>query len=316
MRQPEDLVRVSLQQWQAFLAVVDEGGYAQAAERLHKSQSSVSYAVQQLEFLLDVEVFQRQGRKAVLTPAGELLYRRAGNLLSDALRLEAAAAHLADGWEPVIRLAVDTVFPTWLLLDCLARFAAEQPGIRIELLETVLGGTEQALLERQADLVIGPLVPQGFIGEALLHLTFLAVAAPSHPLHRLDRPLTTHDLRGYTQLVIRDSGSGRKHSAGWLGSERRWTVSNKATSIRAVCMGMGFAWYPTSMIRDELDSGQLKPLPLQLGAIRHADLYLIYPDPDYAGRGARRLGEIIQRASASLGSEPVPDPGVQNTRQG
>ena len=63
------------------MAVVDAGGYAQAAEQLHKSQSAVTYAVQKLESLLAVKAFEVQGRKAVLTPTGQLLYRRASALL-------------------------------------------------------------------------------------------------------------------------------------------------------------------------------------------------------------------------------------------
>jgi DNA-binding transcriptional LysR family regulator len=62
----------------AFLAgVVDAGGYAQAAVVMHKSQSAVTYAVQKVEALLGVKVFSMVGRKAHLTPAGEVLYRRA-----------------------------------------------------------------------------------------------------------------------------------------------------------------------------------------------------------------------------------------------
>jgi DNA-binding transcriptional LysR family regulator len=68
--------RITLEQWQALVAVVDAGGYAQAAERLHKSQSSVTYLVQKLESLLDVKAFEIKGRKAALTPTGQLLYRR------------------------------------------------------------------------------------------------------------------------------------------------------------------------------------------------------------------------------------------------
>jgi DNA-binding transcriptional LysR family regulator len=49
------LPRVTLEQWRCLVAVVDAGGYAQAALRLHKSQSSVTYAVQKLESLLGVE---------------------------------------------------------------------------------------------------------------------------------------------------------------------------------------------------------------------------------------------------------------------
>ncbi len=292
------LDRISLDQWRALIAVVDAGGYAQAAVRLHKSQSAVTYAVKKLERLLGVDAFEIQGRKAILTATGQVLYRRARALLDEAAALEAAAATLAGGWEPELRLAVDIVFPTWLLLEVLVGFAGERPATRIELLETVLGGTEDALTQRLADLVIGPIVPPGFVGDPLMRLRFVAVAAPMHPLHALGRELTYQDLRQHRQLVIRDSGLQRKRDSGWLGAEQRWTVSYKATSIRAACLGLGFAWYAEDMIRDELASGALKPLPLREGGARYVELYLIFPDPDYAGPGARRLAAILRAACA------------------
>jgi len=119
--------RISLEQWRSLLAVVDAGGYAQAAEVLHKSQSAVTYAVQKMESLLGVKVFEVVGRKAHLTPTGEVLYRRAKALLDEAGALEGAAGSLAAGWEPELRLAVEIIFPTWLLLQCFARFAEERP---------------------------------------------------------------------------------------------------------------------------------------------------------------------------------------------
>ncbi|HEX7325209.1 MAG TPA: LysR family transcriptional regulator [Rhodanobacteraceae bacterium] len=286
--------RVTLEQWRALRAVVDAGGYAQAAAALHKSQSAVTYSVQKLQHTLGVKVFELKGRKATLTAVGQLLYRRAGALLEEAGALEGSAGRLAQGWESELRIAIDTVFPTWLLLQCLGRFAAEQPAIRIELFETVLGGTEQALSERRVDLAIGPVIPPGFLGDPLLRLHFVAVAAPGHPLHRIHRALTYADLRRYRQLVIRDSGPARKRDAGWLGAEQRWTVSHKATSIRAACMGEGFAWYPEDMIRDELASGALRPLKLREGGERYAELYLAFADRDGAGPGLVRLAELLR----------------------
>lgn len=287
--------KITLDQWNVLVSVVESGGYAKAAERIHKSQSTLTYAVQQLERLLDIKVFQRQGRRSVLTPAGELLYRRGKTLVEEASRLEHAAGELARGWEAEIRLAVDVVFPTWLLLKCLETFAKERVETRIELYETVLGGHEDALAQRSVDLAIGGVVPAGFVGDALMPVRFVCAAAPSHPLHQLGRDLALEDLRPHRHLVIRDSGAQRARGSGWL-NEIRWTVSNKATSIRAGVMGLGFAWYPEESIREELDSGRLKPLPLREGRERFATLYLVYADREAAGPGVKRLAEIIGEA--------------------
>src|SRR5688572_13456808 len=158
-------MKVSLDQWATLVSVVESGGYAKAAERLHKSQSTLTYAIQKLEEMVGVKAFEIRGRKAVLTPAGEVLYRRGKSLVEEAGRLERAAGELAQGWEPEIRLAVEIIFPTWLLLRCLERFAGERPATRIELLETVLGGNEEALVQGKVHFAIGPVVPAGFIGD-------------------------------------------------------------------------------------------------------------------------------------------------------
>ena len=285
--------RISLDQWTTLVSVVESGGYAKAGEQLHKSQSTLTYAIQRLEELLGVKVFEIRGRKAVLTPSGELLYRRGKTLVDEAARLERAAGELARGWEPEIRLAVEILFPTWLLLQCLGEFAKERPETRIELIESVLGGTDEALAARKVDLAIGSGIPEGFVGDMLMPIRLVCVAAPSHPLHALGRELTLDDLRVHRHVVIRDSGAQRSRAGGWL-NEIRWTVSHKATSIRAAVMGLGYAWYAEDSIREELERGTLKPLPLREGAERFGNLYLIFSDRDTAGPGTRRLARIVR----------------------
>jgi len=285
--------RISLEHWRSLLAVVDAGGYAQAAAVLHKSQSAVTYAVQKMEALLGVKIFEVVGRKAHLTSTGEVLYRRAKALLDEAGALEGAAGVLAAGWEPELRLSVEIIFPTWLLLQCFARFAEERPQTRLELYESVLSGTDEALLTRKVDLAICSQVPPGFMGDPLMRIRFVAAAHPNHPLHQLGRALTLQDLREHRHLIIRDTGSQRR-SGSWLGAEQSWTVSQKATSIHAAVMGLGFAWFPEETIRGELQRGELKPLPLREGGERSGDLYLVFADRDYAGPGALRLAAIIR----------------------
>jgi DNA-binding transcriptional LysR family regulator len=283
--------RITLDQWRALQAVVEKGGYAQAAEALHKSQSTVTYAVQQIQRLLDVKVFEIRGRKAVLTEGGQVLYRRARTLLEEAAMLERGAAEMAEDWQPEISIAVEIIFPSWLLLEALAEFARERPATRIEIYETVLEGTLEMLAEGRVDLAIGS-ADAGASGRPLVRLTAIPVASPSHALHKLGRPLTGRDLRRHRRILIRDTSTQRKREVS--GVDLRWTFGAKATALRALTMGLGYAWVPQDMIVEELRAGLLKRLPLKEGGERSGQLFLSYSDPEYPGRDVARLGEILQ----------------------
>ena len=289
---------IALDQWRALIAVVDSGGYAQAAEALHKSQSSVTYAVQKIESMLGVSAFEIQGRKAVLTSTGHMLYRRALALVGEAGDLELAARKLSAGWEAEIGLAVEVLYPPDRLIDALARFGAEAPRTRVEVIESVLGGTGEALLGGQAEIAITPHIPPGFLGVPLINVRLVAVAAPSHPLHQLGRELGEGDLRPWRHLPVRATGSTRDRRTTTVEVEQRWTFSSMSMSIAAACAGHGFAWYPEARIRAELAAGLLKPLPLGGAEVRFIDLYLVQADPDFAGPGVRRLAEILAADSA------------------
>lgn len=280
---------VSLDQWQALVAVVETGSYAAAAVALNKSQSAVTYLIQQLESRLGVSAFETRGRRAVLTPIGEMLHRQARVLLDQASRLEQRARTVSAGWEPVIRVAVEILLPPEPMLTALAGFAEQSPATRVEVEETVLGGTLEALLQKRVDLAITPQVPVGFLGDALTHLRLIAVAHPDHALHRLNRPLTAADLAEHRHLLVRDSGIHRDSRATSVEVDRRWTFSQFDTSIRAAIHGHGFAWYPQARIEDALAQGLLKPLPLSEGAERHVTLYLVLADSELAGPGVRAL---------------------------
>ena len=286
-----DAPRITLEQWRALQAVVEAGGYAQAAEAMHKSQSTITYAVQKIESLLDVKLFEIHGRKAVLTESGQVLYRRARTLLDEAAQLERGAAEMAKDWQPEIRIAVEQIFPTWVLLEALAAFAQDRPDTRIELYETVMSGTDELLAEGKVDIAIGGRPPRAE-GRALVPMRIVPVASPSHPLHLLKRPLTERDFRRHRRIFLRDTGSQRKTEV--AGVERRWTVSNKATSIRALVMGLGFAWIPEDTVRTELAEGKLKILPMKEGRSFEAQLFLALSDPEFPGRDVERLAAIIE----------------------
>jgi DNA-binding transcriptional LysR family regulator len=288
--------RVTLEQWRMVQAVVDHGGYAGAAEALSKSVSTVSYGVHRLEAALGLKLLELDGRRAMLTRAGAELLRRSRYLLDDALAIERSAASLAQGWEPVVTLAVEVIFPQDRLLDSLDAFSRLTGTTRVELIESVLSGTTEQLFAGTADMAITAWVPPGFLGEPLMVVEFVAVAHPAHPLHGLGRPLAQRDLRQHRQLVVRDSGLREPRDAGWLGAEKRWTVSHLATSVEAVGRGMGFAWLPRHRIAALLESGALRPLDLVEGALRHHELYLVFADRDDAGPAARALAECLRKS--------------------
>jgi DNA-binding transcriptional LysR family regulator len=287
--------RITLEQWQALVSVVESGSYAKAAEALHKTQSTVTYGVQKIEALLGVKLFEVQGRKAVLTATGKTLYRRARVLLAEAAGLESAAKRLSAGWEAELRVVMDQLFPTAVILRALDRFGAESPHTHIELVESVISGTQEALLNRETDLAIGPEIPAGFLGEPLVRMRMIAVAHPDHPLHELGRDLTYDDLRACRQLIVRESGSERRTRL-TVEATQRWTVSHMATSINAVRLGYGYAWLAEEKIREELAAGTLKALPLREGPERYAQLYLVFGNRELAGPGALRLAALIRSA--------------------
>jgi DNA-binding transcriptional LysR family regulator len=305
--------RITLEQWRALQAVVEAGGYAQAAEALHKTQSTITYAVQKIESLLDVKVFEIRGRKAVLTEAGQVLYRRARTLLEEAAALERGAAEMSAHWQPEIRIAMDAIFPTWLVLDALAEFARERPETRIELYETVLAGTGELLADGRVDLAIGTLLA-GIQGRALATVRFVLVAHPDHPLHKLGREVTARDLRKHRRILIRDTGTQRQREV--AGVDLRWTVSHKATSIRALSMGLGFAFVPEDTIRDELAKGELKRIALREGSERSVEVYLAFADPEFPGRDVARLAEIIEARAKQCSKTPIKGPARKPGRSG
>jgi DNA-binding transcriptional LysR family regulator len=289
--------RISLEQWAAFKAVVDEGSFARAAEALNKSQSSVSYAIAKLNEQLPSPVLELSGRKAVLTADGQVMYRRATELLQQALAAEHTAAQLAKGIEPEVVIAVDGLLEPGQLLPVLDNFSRTFPMTRLRVLETQLSGTEEALLEKKADIVILHQIPIGHIGVPLCVVKMIAVAHPSHPLFvsPSDTGINDFELRSWRQVVIRDSGQRRVQDAGWLGSEQRWTVSHFSTSLKVLKTGLAFAFMPLDWVKAEIDAGNLKQLPLSLGAERRLPMHLMMTAAgDCAGPATTALFRMLR----------------------
>ncbi|MCV2403222.1 LysR family transcriptional regulator [Marinomonas sp. C2222] len=285
--------KITLEQWATFKAVVDEGSFAKAAEQLNKSQSTVSYSLSKMEQRLPSPIFNHSGRKAELTEFGESMYRHASTLLAQALQLDQAAQYLASGWQDEVTIAVDALASMEDVFKALQLFSTKHPDTRIRILETTLSGTIEALIQRDADIVITPHVPPGFFSENYRTITRTLVVAPSHPLAKASY-LNEDLLKTHRQIVVRDSGAKRNQDAGWLDAKQRWTVSHLSSSVLAVKSGLGFGFIPKDKIRTELENGELVELDLEYGSKKDVPIYLVASAQSHAGIATKTVLEYLQ----------------------
>jgi DNA-binding transcriptional LysR family regulator len=236
-----------------------------------------------------------EGRKSVLSPHGHTLLGRARHLLKDLDTLERLAASLKQGWESELKLVVDAAFPRAALLGIIAELQQSCPNTQIELADAILSGAEEAIAGGTADVVVTSRVPPGFLGDWLLDVTFIAAARPDHPLFLIERELTGDDLLRHVQVVVRDSGSAHPRDDGWLGAERRFTVSSMEASLATILAGLAFAWLPEHVLADSLRDGALKRLPLRAGGSRTVALYIVLAHSDLLGPAGRAAVAAFHR---------------------
>jgi DNA-binding transcriptional LysR family regulator len=188
---------------------------------------------------------------------------------------------------------VDGAFPQCTIFQALEKVSALYPQINIDIIDTVLSGTNELISDGKADIGLSPLPMQNGLNEELCLIEFIAVAHKDHALHQLDQTLSEENLRSYRQIIVRDSASQNKADAGWLGAEQRWSVSHMRASIELIRQNLGYAWLPLPGISEALANGSIKPLKLNAGGNRSVSFYLNYLDKDRIGPAAREfMGEL------------------------
>lgn len=285
--------KTTIEQWRILQAVVDYGGYAQAAQKLNKSQSSLNHAVAKLQSMLAVQLLEVIGRKAVLTEAGEVMLRRSRYLTQNVEDLESLAININQDWEPEIKLVVDLAFPRELLYPALREFLPQSRGSRLQIIDHVLTGTEEAINQHKADLVINMHVPKGFLGEPIAIVEFLLVCHPEHVLASMPQPVDSNALAQHLQIVIKDSSLSPDEKSGWLKSENRWTVSQFDTAIDLLLQKLGFCWIPQHKVKALIEKNELVCLPVQGSHFKQMTAFLICPTPDNKGPGTQLLETLI-----------------------
>lgn len=145
-------MRLNLHSLQLFVAVVEVGSIAAAAEREFIAASALSKRIAELERLLGTPLLLRQARGVEPTAAGRVLVRGARTLLHQAVDLEVKVRDFATGESGHVRIAANLSSITQFLATDLRDFTQAHPRIQIDLEERISSVVTRMVLENVADI--------------------------------------------------------------------------------------------------------------------------------------------------------------------
>jgi DNA-binding transcriptional LysR family regulator len=247
---------------QMLQAVAEHGSLAGAARALGVVPSALTYRVRQLEDGLDVLLFDRSSRKALLTDAGRELISEGRRILADLDAVAHRVKRVATGWEPQLTIAIDSIIAQRTVMELTEAFFALQPPTQLKLQRETLSGTLEALLQGQADLALGVVVDQssasGVRSKPLGEVPFVFAVAPHHPLASATAPLSDTLIAQHRAVAVADSTrSGRSVSLGLLAGQRVLTVSDMQAKLDAQLRGLGCGFLPQCLAQPHIDTGRL-----------------------------------------------------------
>jgi DNA-binding transcriptional LysR family regulator len=262
---------ITLEALEILDSIDRRGSFAKAAEELNKATSALSYGVQKLEDLLGVSIFVRQGRRSVLTPAGRLVLEEGRTILEATARLADRAKEIATGWEPRLRVGVESIVNQQIFFDILATFQNDHPNLEIDVSETVLNGGWEALEQHRIDLVIGAPGPaplhKGFRAVSMGLSDLVPVIAASHPAAKRIGQDTVQEFDFASLQTVVSHDTSTTNVAGNAGlslnSTRILYVQNMDQKVQAILAGLGIGHLPRYRIRQYLQDAQLIELPLE-----------------------------------------------------
>ncbi|MGZ4991219.1 MAG: LysR substrate-binding domain-containing protein, partial [Methylobacter sp.] len=259
---------ITLDALEVLDAIDRKGSFAAAANELFRVPSAISYTVQKLEQDLDVVLFRKEGRKAVLTQAGKILLEQGREILEATERLAIATKKTHSGWEPVFNIAIDTILDFDFIYPLIDRFYEVLPDIEINIYEEVLGGAQEAITGNRADLVIGtgvfPTPNQGIKYQEIRQVEWIFTVIPGHELTQASRPLSRQLIEQHRFIVVRDSSRNQAPQSHRVFSKRPvLSVPSMAEKINALCSGLGVGFLPAHRIQHLLEQGRLIALPVE-----------------------------------------------------
>lgn len=256
---------VTINQLRAFVAVCDQGSFSGAARKLRRAQSAVSHAIKALESAFDVELFERNTRKAQLTVAGRSLLPDARAVISRTEEMKNRAGAIARIGAPRVSLAVDAYFPRAHLVGCLRTLQAQFPTAAIDLRITTMQGGEKLVLEGLCALAVTiddvPEVdPDAVERHWLCDEKMVTVCAPSHPLASAPKAIPKDEFGRHVQIVVTDNQRGADETQQGVAGKRQWLVNDLGAKRDLVMAGLGWGHMPQHLVAADLSSGQLVEL--------------------------------------------------------
>jgi len=274
--------------------------FAKAAEELNKATSALSYVVQKLEEQLNITLFERQGRRSVLTAAGRLVLEEGRLILQATSLLADKAKQVATGWEAKINIAIESVIDRDLFFKVLSEFLLAHPTIEIDIRESVLNGGWDALEHDDVDLAVGATGPvplqKGFRAVPLQSIEMLPVISSAHPKAYLAKNPTAFkaELKNIRRIVTHDTAKiNVARTAGLIDSQQILYVQNIGQKISAQLAGVGIGYLPRHRIEQYLKTGAF--IEINLGGNNTADCFLAWKISN-KGKGLKALTEILSQS--------------------
>ena len=195
---------MELRTLQYFVTVAEELNITRAAEKLHMSQPPLSAQIKNLETELHTVLFIRGKRHLKLTESGQLLYRRAKDILSLAERTRAEVLSMGEGMRGTISIGLVEGMAPDIAAEWFASFIQLHPNVRFRILD----GSTDDLLEKLRSGIISLAVITSPCDQSLLHSfsvgeeKMAALMSKSHPLAQAtDKKVRVNDLVGENLIV-------------------------------------------------------------------------------------------------------------------
>ncbi len=265
---------------EAFVRVVERGGFTAAAQELRQSRAMVSRHIQDLERHLGARLLNRTTRKVSVTEAGQVYYERSAHLLAELTATEGAVGELHAGPRGQLRVNAPVVFGVLHIAAAVADYMAAYPEVSIEL---TLNDRVVDLVEEGYDMAIriGRLGDSSLIARRLAPCRIVICASPGY-LARHGTPLTPADLARHDCVrYMYGEGGEIWHFLGPAGPVtvrvhgRLRTNNGEAMRIAAVS-GAAVVALPSFIVSSELASGALVPVLAEF-RVEEMAVHAVYP---------------------------------------